>query len=195
MYDVRDEYMSALEGEPATDDARGLAAVLERELRIEPLPAALEQRIRRELDGVRVPAAAPWSLRLARVSGLAAAAGLLAAMLVPRPAAFDRGPLVVNEEESRVIAYTVAELKWSDPLEVAVDRLSRRVASVDRALDRTEDEDSILPWSPSDDWDRPREDETDAQRSQRRSLHPVGVGEVLPDGMPPATHTWRYAHV
>lgn len=195
MYDAGDRCTSAFEGDQPPAEVRELAAALERALRIDPLPAPLELRIQRDFDRVRVPAVRPWSLRLMRTGGLAAAAALLVATLIPRPADTDRPALVVTHEEVQVIAYVLGELKWPDPLEAAIDRLSRWVATVDRALLDGADGESFLPWSPSDDWDRPREDDTDTQRSQRRSSRAAEVAKMLPGAASPEPRAWRIAHV
>ncbi|MBU0639500.1 MAG: hypothetical protein KKB50_11595 [Planctomycetes bacterium] len=139
-----------------------LVAELSAALHPEPLPIETVRLIERRL-AERTTAQPRMLRRPAHVLWAAAiAAGLLLAAFTPwpvrnRPVEPDPERIVLSEADALEIVAAFSQLRWSSPVEAAIDQLSSRVADIEKSVERQAGAQSVLPWDRADDWDLPPE--------------------------------------
>jgi len=154
-----------------------LTAALRDALRPEPLPNALTARIQAEFDRRQSATRPPWRVAL-RVAGLAAAACLLFALLLPwrsaSPVPVAAGGRASPSAEAAAILAVFETLSWDSALEQELDMAAASVAAVREML--AQEQAVANPGTSSDDWDLPPPAE--AGSSQSRAAPPT-LGRVL----------------
>lgn len=148
----------------ALADSSALAVSLRAALEPEPLPDRLLARIQARLDAGPIRERPAWTVSL-RVAYTVAAAGLLAAVIVPwalRPAAPRTAGtattgISLSEDDTSAIAAAIGVLRW-DSTEYRVEALQKKVDGVAQTLEQGAKARTMLPWSRDDDWDVPAAD-------------------------------------
>lgn len=151
-----------------------------------PLDPRVEMTIRARMNAAVTPRQSPWIWSL-RVAGVAAAAGLMVALLVQTPTTMTsiktgtQIALSPADAEALVSAYVASQ--WEGPTDYLVDSLADRVDEVAERLERTSSSETFLPWQPDDDWDLPPDAaEAQAATSPTRDQRWFGGGVRMING-------------
>jgi hypothetical protein len=161
----------------ALGEWRALVGSLSSALVPEAFPNGLARKVRDELDGRTQPPIRLW-LRPLRLVGVAAAAALLVATLIPSEPDSRPVAVVQSDADAAAIAVAIGLLEWGDPLAYSIDQVSASLDSIERSMKRETGTDSVLPWGPEDDWDTPAAAQAPSSPAQGRSRDP-GAGEPL----------------
>jgi hypothetical protein len=142
-----------------------LLVALRAALRPEALPPTLRQRVLADLHG-RSGAGRRPGLRTLSLVGLAAAACVLVAVMVPSsgPQSPDSAVALSSGEAAEIVA-AYGVLTWDSPVDYTLDMLQGSLHEIQQTLRRDSGSSSLLPSDRGDDWDVPPPTEKGASQS------------------------------
>jgi hypothetical protein len=141
-------------------------------LRPEPLSETLVRRIHARLtDQDSAPPVTIW--RTIRLTGLAAAAALVLALVQPAalPPASNRTatPTALSPADAADIVAAYGLLDWGGHMDYSIERVSTELKEIEQSIKREPGVQTGLPWSREDDWDAPSASRDGALRTRESS--------------------------